>query len=183
MEYYQQIGDNNAVEPISLDEAKWHLRILNTDEDVYISKLVASARTWAESYTNRDWKSKEYELTISEFKNEFEIRKYPLLSVDTFTLKLTDDTTKTLVEGTDFLVFPQESDFAAVKMLETYDVADVPDAMKIHFTTGAAIIDEDATAGMLLKIGSLYDIRIDTKKQYQTAAENLLFPHRLSSML
>jgi len=183
MEYYKQIGDNNASEPISLDDAKWHLRILNTDEDVYISKLIASARNWAETFTNRDWKQKEYELTISEFKNEFEIRKYPLLSVDTFTLKLTDDTIKTLVEGTDFLVYPVEGDFATVKMLNTYEVANVPDAMKIHFTTGVSIIDEDAIAGMLLKIGSLYDVRVDTKKQYETAAENLLHPHRLNSIL
>jgi len=183
MEYYKQIGDNNSAEPISLDEAKWHLRILGTDEDVYISGLIASARKWAESYTNRDWKQKEYELTISEFKYDFEIRKYPLISINLFELKLADGSTKTLVEGKDYLIYYVEDDFAKVKLREEHLLQDVPDAMKIHFTTGTTIIDEDAVAAMKLKIGTLYDVRIDTKQKDDTAAENLLYPHRLNSML
>ncbi len=40
-------------EPVSLAEAKLHLRVEHSDEDGYITALISSAREYAESFTNR----------------------------------------------------------------------------------------------------------------------------------
>ena len=40
-------------EPITLTEAKNHLRGLNDDEDAYIETLITAARQYAENYQNR----------------------------------------------------------------------------------------------------------------------------------
>lgn len=40
-------------EPITLAEAKSHLRVLYDDEDAYIEMLIAAAREYAENYQNR----------------------------------------------------------------------------------------------------------------------------------
>jgi uncharacterized phiE125 gp8 family phage protein len=183
MEYYKQIDSASAPEPISLMDAKWHLRVLHNDEDTYITKLIVSARKWAESYTNRDWKQKSWQLLISNFKQEIEVRRYPVKTIDEIKLKLSDNTEKLLDENTDYRFYPSNSGYAKIVILNEYNLADVNDAISILFTTDIITDSEDGIAAMLLKLGSLYDIRIDTKKEYATAAENLIYPYRLNSML
>ena len=40
-------------EPVTLAEAKLHLRVEHSDEDAYIGGLISAAREYAESFTNR----------------------------------------------------------------------------------------------------------------------------------
>ena len=42
-----------VTEPITLDEAKAHLRVEFADDDAYISALITAAREYAEAFQNR----------------------------------------------------------------------------------------------------------------------------------
>lgn len=42
-----------AIEPVSLEDAKLHLRVTATEEDDLVSDLISAARQWVEIYLNR----------------------------------------------------------------------------------------------------------------------------------
>jgi len=42
-----------ATEPVTLTEAKSHLRVIGTTDDTFITALISSARDFAEHYTGR----------------------------------------------------------------------------------------------------------------------------------
>lgn len=48
-------------EPITLAEAKNHLRVMYDDEDAYIETLITAARQYAENYQNRVYVEKKSE--------------------------------------------------------------------------------------------------------------------------
>ena len=56
-----------TVEPVSLTEAKAYLAIDSSDHDALLASLIAGARSWAESYTNRALVSQRWRLTLDEF--------------------------------------------------------------------------------------------------------------------
>lgn len=56
-----------AVEPISLTEAKLHLRIDTTAEDALISSLIKTARQYCESYQQRAYITQTWELWLDRF--------------------------------------------------------------------------------------------------------------------
>lgn len=56
-----------AAEPITLAEAKAHLRVDTADEDGLITSLITVARAVAEAYTNRALVTQTLELTLDAF--------------------------------------------------------------------------------------------------------------------
>lgn len=56
-----------AVEPVSLADAKLHLRIDSTAEDDLIQNLVATARAWCEDYTDRTFVMTQWTMRLDSF--------------------------------------------------------------------------------------------------------------------
>lgn len=56
-----------AVEPITLEEAKHHLRVDGNNDDLLISSLIKQSREWCEDYENRKYITQTLELVLDTF--------------------------------------------------------------------------------------------------------------------
>ena len=56
-----------VVEPVTLAEAKLHLRIDSTAEDSLLTNLVAAARAWAEDYCDRTFVMTQWTMRLDSF--------------------------------------------------------------------------------------------------------------------
>ncbi len=72
-----------AVEPVTLAEAKAHLRIEDAAEDALITALIVAARQWAEEYTGRAFINQTWQLWRDDWPETdwVELPRYPVVSV------------------------------------------------------------------------------------------------------
>lgn len=68
-------------EPITLAQAKAHLRVTGNAEDELISSLIVAARDLCESETGRALMSQTWELSQDNFCNEMKLGRAPVSSV------------------------------------------------------------------------------------------------------
>lgn len=59
-----------VVEPVTVAEAKTHLRLEETADDAYVNGLITTARQWAEKVCWRGFVSQVYELVLPGFRGE-----------------------------------------------------------------------------------------------------------------
>jgi uncharacterized phiE125 gp8 family phage protein len=90
-----------AVEPVSVSEAKAHLRVDISDDDSYIQNLVSSAREWCEQYLDRTLINTQWTMRLDSFPYEIELPRPPIATSGTttavaLTYTLGDDSTATL---------------------------------------------------------------------------------------
>jgi uncharacterized phiE125 gp8 family phage protein len=64
-----------AVEPVTVAEAKAHLRVDTSDDDTYIGTLVTAAREWVESYLDRTLVNTQWRLRLHRFPTD---SQYPI---------------------------------------------------------------------------------------------------------
>jgi uncharacterized phiE125 gp8 family phage protein len=83
MDYALTLVTPPATEPVSLPEAKAHLRVDGTDEDTLINTLITAAREYCEQIQGRSYITQTWELTLDAWPAEPEIRlpRPPLQSV------------------------------------------------------------------------------------------------------
>ena len=91
-----------AVEPLTVAEAKLHLRVDISDDDAYIGTLITAAREWVENYLDRTLITTQLILRAAEFPTEeLELARPPMATAGTatavvITYTLADTTTATL---------------------------------------------------------------------------------------
>lgn len=85
-------------EPVSLAEAKRHLRVIHEDEDSLIRGLIRAAREFCEEWNNRTYLTTTWQDVFSKWPSgrEIELQRPPLQSVTSITYRDTDDAEQTL---------------------------------------------------------------------------------------
>lgn len=78
-----------AVEPVTLEVAKNHLRVDTSADDTLISSLITAARDLAERETRRAFITQTWQMYLDSVTAEFEIPKPPLQQV--IDIKVIDD--------------------------------------------------------------------------------------------
>ena len=74
-----------AVEPVSVSEAKQHLRVDISDDDPYIAGLITTARRYAEEYLDRSLIHTQWTMRLDTFPHEFELPRPPMATSGTMT--------------------------------------------------------------------------------------------------
>lgn len=94
-----------SAEPVSLEEAKAHLKVDHTDEDDFITTVITAALEYCEGFQARAYISQTLELTLDQFPSEssFKVPRPPLQSVASITYTDTDGTAAVMA-ATDYLV-------------------------------------------------------------------------------
>lgn len=142
-----------ALEPITLKEAKAHLRVTYTDEDMLIAALIKAARQNVEQYTWRAILTQTWDMYLdfmpgtNYFCNYYptlsngwssELLRLPkgrLQSITHFKYFDTANAEQTLVENTDFRV-DKVSEPARIQMINTPSVYDCINAINIRYVCG-----------------------------------------------
>lgn len=153
----------SAEEPISLDAAKEHLRVTNTDEDGYILELITVARSYVENEIGETLHKATYNYYLDCFPpDDIEVPVPPLASVTHVKYYDTDNTLQTLVKDNDYRV-DANSIPGVIEVIDSWPATyDRTAAVQIQFIGGESDylqIDKNTLHNMKLKLAMLYDDR------------------------
>lgn len=169
METYAIITAPTA-EPLTLTEAKLHLRVNNTLENDLISALIVAARQFVEGYTWRPLMTQTIDVVFDTITDRtILINKAPIQSITSVKYLDSSNVEQTINSSlyvTDLLNSP-----CRVKLDSIPTMKDTLNAFKIRIVAGyasAAVIPQTYKSAMLLIIGHLYE----NKQQAQSQALN-----------
>lgn len=89
-----------VTEPVTLTEAKLHLRVDNNEDDQYILSLVSAAREWCETYLDRSLVYTQWTMRLDRFPHEIELPRPPMALAGTHTATTITYTLETQVTAT-----------------------------------------------------------------------------------
>lgn len=155
-----------AVEPVSTDDAKTHLKVSGSSEDSYIASLVKTARKSVERYLNRALITQTWKAYYDEWEDVMSLGKAPVQSVThvkyyDYTASLTTLLASAYYYG-DTISEPG-------KVVRRYDAVypetetNRPNAIEIQFVAGygdaSTDVPEDIIHAVKLLVTDLYDNR------------------------
>ena len=180
-----------AVEPLTVAEAKLHLRVDISDDDAYIGTLITAAREWVENYLDRTLITTQLILRAAEFPTEeLELARPPMVASGTatavvITYTLADTTTATLSTALYRVDRTSTPGNVAPIINGTWpsDVIEDANAVAVTYWAGygptSASVPATIRHAMLMLIGHWYESRSTvlvgvTSKPLEFAVESLL---------
>ena len=166
-----------ATEPVSLTEAKLHLRVDGTDEDTLISALIVAARQEAEAYTRRALVTQTWRYTCDRLAATVTLPHQPLQSV-----------TSISIDGVTLAAsnYGVDTSTGRVRPLAGYAADDIG-GIAITYVAGygaASDVPQAVSQAMLLMIGHWYEHREavitgSISSELPLTARALLAPYRV----
>lgn len=176
-------------EPVTLAEAKAHLRVTHDDEDALIGTLIAAARQsldGKDGILGRALMPQTWELVLDAFpRGVVAVPLAPLQSVTSVLYVDADGVEQTL--AAEAYTVDADSEPGRVVAVDGWPATDdVPNAVRIRFVAGyadAAWVPAGLKAAMLLHIGDLFANRergiTGTIHVENPAYDSLVFPFRM----
>lgn len=151
-----------ASEPVTLAQAKLHLRIDHEEEDDYLNDIIIpSARQRVERETHRALISQQWRLTLDAFPDgAVHVPLPPLISVDAITYLDPDGDSQTLSSA----LYRVVTTGSPGRIVPTYgyywpSTRDIAGAVTVDYTAGYASIPGAIISAILLLVGHLYENR------------------------
>jgi uncharacterized phiE125 gp8 family phage protein len=189
-----------AVEPVTLSEAKAHLRVDTTADDAYISSLISAAREWCEQYLDRSLVHTQWVMRFDKFPPDgtmdIELPRPPMATAGTATavaLTFTHENGTTATYSTASYRVDRDGVPGTVKTLygQTWPPHLQDDnAISVTWWGGYGASGTNVPAAirhaMLMLVGFWYENRSTVlvgsiSKQLEFAVESLLSSHKWGS--
>lgn len=178
-----------ASEPVTLAEAKTHLRIEHTLDDTYITALIKAARMHAEQICWRGFITQTWELVLDGFPPDtigVILPKGRVASITSVKYIDTNGVEQTLAAT----VYDLDDDSEPGRLLLGYNqdwpsTRDQWDAVRIRYVVGAAAAAEPVKQAILLLVSQMYEHRTPEVtgtivSPVKFAVDALLAPYRLA---
>ena len=197
MGYGLTVSTPPATEPVSVGEAKTHLRVEQTaiDDDGYIAGLIRAAREHVESYTRRAIINTTYALTLDGFPADGVIRlpRNPVSSITSVAYVDYEGNSQTVSAS----LYRLDETSLVARLTPAYGEAwpsaqFTTKAVTITFVAGYGVSDSDVPESIKhaikLMIGTYFDpvretvVMGDSPSEVPQSAQFLLGPYRITEM-
>lgn len=188
-------------EPVTLAEAKAHLRVDDSDSDDYITALITAARESAELFCQRSFVQRRLRLMLDQFPGSRDCPIYlplgPVVSIDHIKYYDTDSALTTWSSAS-YLVDTRQVPARVTPIVDETWPTDVERriaAVEIQYLAGyatdaasptdyAANVPKSVKQGMLFHIGHMFENRQDVvvgriASEIPGASRALLYPYRV----
>lgn len=175
-----------SAEPISLPEAKAHVRQDQADDDGSLTALIVAARDWVENFTGRQLITATWRLSLDGFPRELRLPRPRLIDVSSLVYDASDGTETTLAPAS----YRIDADSEPARIQPAYGESwpttlCQSNAVRITYTAGygnAAAVPQAIKQAMLLLISHWYEFRepvVQGAVQHlPLAVESLLRPYQ-----
>ncbi len=154
-----------AVEPVSLEDAKDHMRVRHTKQDTLIQRQIRLAREYAQAISHKQLIHATYILYLDSFPTIIRPPLPPLSSVTTLEYYDTANALQSLTEGTHFYK-DAATEPARIKPLETLSWPSTytkMNAVELTYVTGygaaGSDVPEHYIQAMMLLLANWYEVR------------------------
>ncbi len=182
------------VEPVTLEEAKAHLRLDGDADDAYVSALVTAARERVELFLRRALITQAFEYTIDGFpaRQVIDLPNPPLQSVESIKYIDTAGNVQTIAPE-DYVADASSNEIGRVALAwnRFWPITRCSiNSVIIQFTAGYGDAGEDVPQairqGILIEVSNLYenreDVIIGQNISMLSLSERLLWPYRALSV-
>lgn len=178
-------------EPVTLAEAKLHLRVDITDDDALITALISAARQYAEMVTQRQLLTASWRLVLDCFPRMIRLDKMPLVTVDSIKYVDLNGVLQTM-PSTDYVVDSSAEPARITPVFGKIWPIPVPQigAVQVNFTCGygaATAVPEGIKNWIKIRVASLYEHRAEVEVIQRSQlvempfVDGLLDPYRVVS--
>jgi len=174
-----------AIEPVTLEEAKTHLKVDTTDDDTLITALIAAARARAEWHTGRAFLTQSWVLWLDGWpeRNCVEIPLPPSQAITSLTTYAMDDTATVLDANLYQVDTSSQPARIALKSPAIVVATRALNAVAIAFDAGygdnANDVPQPIRTAILEIVADLYTNRGDIAAEPPQAASAMLAPYRV----
>lgn len=178
-----------AVEPVTLTEAKSHLRISGYDNHAELAIFIASAREHTERLLNRALITQTIDLYLDAFPEKIELPLSPVQSVTSINYTDVDGATQLLASSGYTVTVAAEPAYIIPSYGNSWpDSRAVPEAVVVRYVAGYGAAETDVPdsirSAILLLVGHLYENRENSLSgtiitDIPFGYSSLVAPHRL----
>ena len=176
--------------PVSVDEAKAHMRVTHTDDDIYIGNLVEAVTKWAELFQQRTYVSTTLTQYFDCFPSVMLLDFPPLVSVTSIVYVDPAGANQTLAASVYTVDTSNEPGRVYLAYGQSWpSTRDIPKAITVTYVAGYGTsnsVPKDIKQAILMMIAHLYEHRVAVSEASMTTipmgAAYLLWPRKVAGV-